>query len=263
MSQLPANPNAPPAPRQLPVMAAFRHMLNSVLHNWRVGARHGLPWIALLTVFKAWSLWAPESPNPGLDQSLSWLDILGLGVGLLATSSIALSWHRYILRDEPPTSVPPFRLDRPVWRYLGRSCLIGAISIAPIIAIAWASESTPAILLPVLLALGLAVIVILVRLSTSLVATAIGAADTSLRSALIATRGNMLRILGLIGLTAIAEVALLLVLALPMAAAQPMPPAWVLPATILVSIPVQLVAVLLNITLLTTLYGFFAERRDF
>jgi hypothetical protein len=69
--------------------------------------------------------------------------------------------------------------------------------------------------------------------------------------------------LGLIGLTGLVEIILLITVALPMAAVQPDPPAWALPATILLSIPVQLVAVLFNVTLLTTLYGFFVERRDF
>ncbi len=263
MSPSPVNLNALPAPRQLPVTAAFRHMLNSIAHNWRVGACHGLPWIALLTLFKAWSLWTPDDAASTLEPSLSWPDVLALGVGIVATSSIALSWHRYILLDEAPASVPPFRMDALVWRYLGRSCFIGAVSIAPLIAIALLSEVSPAVLLPIWLALGLAVITVLVRLSTSLVATAVGRNDFSLKSALIATRGNMVRILFLIALTALVEVILLLVLALPLAMAQPTPPAWLLPATVLASIPIQLLAVLFNITLLTTLYGFFVERRDF
>lgn len=263
MNQPPTNLNALPAPRQLSVMAAFRHMLNSIAHNWRIGARHGLPWIALLTLIKSWSLWTPDVAGSTLEPSLSWPDVLALGVGIVATSSIALSWHRYILLDEPPASVPPFRLDMLVWRYLGRSAFIGAISIAPIVAIAMLSEVTPVVLLPIWLALGLAVITVLVRLSTSLVATALERNDFSLKSALIATRGNMVRILLLVALTVLAEVVLLLVLALPLAMAQPTPPAWLLPATILASVPVQLLAVLFNITLLTTLYGFFVERRDF
>ena len=263
MSPQPIPLNALPAPRQLPVLAAYFHMLNSIRHNWRVGARHGLPWIALLTIFKAWSLWTPQVTNDAGEPLLNWPDILALGIGIVATSSIALSWHRYILLDEPPASVPPFRMDGLVWRYLGRSCFIGAVSIAPILAIALLSEATPVAVLPIWLSLGLGVVVILVRLSTSLVATALGRNDFGLKAALIATRGNMVRILGLIGLTAVAEIILLLLLALPLAAAQPVPPTWLLPATLLVSIPVQLVAVLLNITLLTTLYGFFAERRNF
>jgi hypothetical protein len=263
MTQRPIPLNALPAPRQLPVLAAFTHMLNSIRHNWRVGARHGLPWIALLTIFKAWSMWSPEAGNQTGDQAMSWPDIFALAVGLVATSSIALSWHRYILRDEPPASVPSFRMDGLVWRYVGRSCFIGAVSIAPIVGIAFVSELTPVALLPIWLALALAMIVILIRLSISLVATALGRTDFGLKAALMASRGNMVRILGLVALTGLVEVALLLALALPLAAAQPAPPPWALPVTLLLSIPVQLVAVLLNVTLLTTLYGFFAERRDF
>jgi hypothetical protein len=263
MSQRPIPLNALPAPRQLPILAAFVHMLNSIRHNWRVGARHGLPWIALLTLFKAWSLWSPQAASPGAEPPISWPDVLALGVGVVATSSIALSWHRYILHDEPPTSVPPFRMDALVWRYVGRSCFIGAVSIAPLIGIALLSEMTPVALLPIWLALGLAMIVILIRLSTSLVATALGRTDFGLKSALMATRGNMARILGLVALTALIEITLLMALALPLAMAQPAPPAWALPATILLSVPVQLLAVLFNVTLLTTLYGFFVERRDF
>jgi hypothetical protein len=263
MTQPPILLHALPAPRQLPVIAAFTHMVNSIRHNWRVGARHGLPWVALLTLFKAWSLWSPEVATPGAEPPVSWQDILALGVGIVATSSIALSWHRYILLDEPPASVPPFRMDRLVWRYMGRSCFIGAVGIAPLVGIALLSELMPAALVPVWLALGMAIVVILIRLSISLVGTALGRTDFGLKAALIASRGNMMRILGLIGLTGLVEIILLITVALPMAAVQPDPPAWALPATILLSIPVQLVAVLFNVTLLTTLYGFFVERRDF
>ncbi len=261
MSQSPANLNAHPAPRQLPVMAAFRYMLNSIVHNWRVGARHGLPWIALLTLFKVWNLWSPDETGTAMDPQFSWLDILSLGVSVVATSSIAVSWHRYILMDEPPASVPPFRMDAVVWRYLGRSCFVLAVSIAPALGIALLSEATPAALLPIWLALGLAVITMVVRLSTSLVATALGRTDFGLKSALIATRGNTGRILLLIALTA--PIIALLVLAVPLAMALPNPPAWLLPVLVLVSIPIQLLGLLLNITLLTTLYGYFVERRDF
>ena len=263
MTQSPIPLNALPAPRQLPIMAAFTHMVNSIRHNWRVGARHGLPWVALLTLFKAWSLWSPEATTTGGETPVSWTDVLALGVGIVATSSIALSWHRYILLDEPPASIPPFRMDGLVWRYVGRSCFIGAVGIAPLVGIALLSEGTPAAFLPVWLALGMAILVILIRLSISLVATALGRTDFGLKTALMASRGNMLRILGLVGLTGIVEIILLIAVALPMAAAQPDPPAWALPATILLSIPVQLVAVLFNVTLLTTLYGFFVERRNF
>ena len=263
MSQPPVPFNALPAPRLLPVTAAFMHMLNSIRHNWRVAVRHGLPWIALLTLFKAWSLWSPQSPGDSFEQTMNWADFLALGVGIVATSSIALSWHRYILLDEPPATVQPFRMDGLVWRYLGRSCFIGAVCIAPILALGLLLEATPVALLPIWLALGFAFVVIVVRLSTSLVATAVGRNDFGLKSALIATRGNMVRILGLIALTGLVEVILFLIVALPMAAAQPTPPAWLLPATLLASVPIQLIAVLFNITLLTTLYGFFVERRDF
>lgn len=263
MSHPPVPFHALPAPRQLPVIAAFLHMINSIRHNWQVAVRHGLPWIALLTLFKAWSLWSPQPTAEGLEPQMNWADFLALGVGIIATSSIALSWHRYILLDEPPASVPPFRMDGLVWRYLGRIFFIGAVSIAPILALGLLSEATPVTLLPIWLALGLAFVVIVVRLSTSLVATAVGKNNFGLKSALIATRGNMVRILALIALTGLVEIILLLIVALPMAAAQPSPPAWLLPATLLASIPIQLIAVLFNITLLTTLYGFFVERRDF
>jgi hypothetical protein len=263
MSQVPPPMNALPAPRQLPVWPAFVHMLNLVVHNWRVAARHGFPWVALLTLFKAWSLWSPGALDPSAEPSLSWPDFLALIVGVVATSSMAVSWHRYILVDEPPSSIHPFRVDALVWRYFGRSCFIGAISLVPILVVGLLSEATPAAFLPIWLALGLAIIVILVRLSISLVATALGKNDFTLKSALIITRGNMMRILGLIFLTAAVEIALLLALALPLAAMQPTPPAWALPTALLLSIPVQLAAVMVNISLLTTLYGFFVERRDF
>ncbi len=263
MSQIPPVPSALPTPRLLPVWPAFVHMMNSIFHNWRVALRHGLPWMALLTLFKAWGLWSPQTIGPEQALTLSWPDILALVVGVLATSSMAVSWHRYILQDEVPATVPPFRMDRLVWLYVGRSIFVYVICVLPVFAIALLSDLTPFALLPVWLALGFVTIVVLVRLSVSLVATAVEAKDFGLKSALNATRGNMWRILALILMTALAEFLLLLVWALPLAAAQPSPPAWVFPVSLLLSIPVQLLAVMLNVTMLTTLYGYFVERRDF
>lgn len=263
MISTPPAPNALPAPRLLPVWAAYSHMLSSITHNWRVALRHGLPWMALLTLFKVWGLWTPQSPDPQDAFSLSWPDILALAVGVVATSSIAVSWHRYILQDESPASVPAFRMDKIVWQYVGRSLFIYVVCLLPILAIAVLSDLTPLALIPIWLALGFAAIVLLIRLSLSLVATAVDARNFGLKSALMATRGNMWRFLLLILLTALSEFLLLVAWALPLAAAQPAPPPWVIGVSLVLSIPIQLLAVMLNVTMLTTLYGYFVEHRKF
>ena len=85
-------------------------MLSSVLNHWRLVARFSLPWLALVAVTNIIDLkLQPDiAITPG-EFKLNVFDIISLVVGVVASSSIAVSWHRLILIDEPMTAVPQLR----------------------------------------------------------------------------------------------------------------------------------------------------------
>src|SRR6476646_3834517 len=62
----------------------------------------------------------PES-SPALDFLVTF--IVG-ATAMLAAASIAVNWHRFILRDEVLRGTEVLRLDEVVWRYFGNMLII-------------------------------------------------------------------------------------------------------------------------------------------
>lgn len=240
-------------------------MLRSISGHWRAALKVALPWLALLTLLNVWSLSSQsQTLSPSGELNLGWIDLVALVIGLVATCSIAVSWHRFILIDAPLSSVSPFRMDRLVWAYLGRSILIYALCSIPLFAvILFKLNMFPVIFLPIVLAIFIQLAVFACRMSISLPAVAVERPAIGLKQALEITRGNNLKILGLMCLTylvlALALIAYLTVVGL-LSAVQPN---LALVASLVLGIPVQFFSVMTNATLLTSLYGFFIEHRDF
>jgi hypothetical protein len=250
--------------RKLPVFLALKHMLQSITSHWRVAARFALPWLILMALLNSWDLLnMPEAKTTPANFELRGTTYILMAVGLLASSSIAVSWHRFILLDEQPNTIGPFRIDRIVWIYLARNILISLIGILPLLISAVVFDALPNILLPVWLALALLFVTFMARLSTSLPATAIDRKDFGLKEALAVTKGNNLPILGLLLLNGLLMLGALLLFVIILSVAKATAPSIVLPATIVLEIPFQLIIILLNTSLQTTLYGYFAENRAF
>ena len=250
-------------PRRLPVVAAFTHILKGLAHNWRVGARHGLPWLALLALISVWDYKTTPLTADPQSVKVTWLNAVSVVLGLLANASIAVSWHRYILLDEPPSRVPPFRIDGYVWRYFARNLVIAALGVAPIIFAVSLAELMPAAFTLPAIVTAIFMVVLVQRMSTGLVATAVAGENFGLQRSLMATRKNFFPILGVLALVFLVDLAILLLMLLPSAIFASAAPGLVVPAAFIMSIPAQLGIVLMNTMMITSLYGFFVEGRNF
>lgn len=260
--------------RLLPVTAAFGHVVRSTLHNLAFAWHLSWPWmLVILPLNLIANLYGmsfdPAAPEPsGLMVALSLL--VGL-VTMFSFASIAVSWHRYILLDEVPRGLARLRADNTVWRYFGNTILIililaGALLPAIILAaLLSAALGNLGIILsvPIYLAAFVFVIAAFYRLSVKLPAIALERSDFGMKEAWAATENNVFQLFGL---------ALLMALALFGAAAVLGGLVWLLEKTgvsfaLYVGIALQIVfnwvITVMGVTLLTSLYGYFVEKRDF
>ena len=251
--------------RELPVLKAFGHMLEGLKTHWQSAFKLALPWLALMAVLNIWSLnIKPFKANPTDALNLTFVDLIAAVVGLLATSSIAVSWHRFILADAPLNAVPAFRVDKIVWAYLGRSFLIYFLCLIPLVALVFIRElSGASILQPIILGFMLMLIVFICRMSVSLPAVAIGKPEIGLKHAMECTRRNNLRIMGLIGLSFVCLAVPFFIYIIVIGAMSNINPNLAIAVATVLAIPLQFCVMLMNATMLTSLYGFFIEKRDF
>ena len=239
-------------------------MLNGISSHWRSALKPALPWLTLVTLLNAWALRSQlVSASTPPELTLNWIDLAAAAVGLIAGSSIAVTWHQFILRDVPLASVPVFRLDGTVWRYLGRIISIVAICFLPLLALMVALEFAPLLLMPLILALLIQLAVFGYRMSLTLPAVALGDKTLSIKQALEITRGNNLRILALICLTVLLLMVGLILFVSLVGVLKTAAPVAAQIVVIILGIPVLFFNTLLTSNLLTSLYGFFVERRDF
>lgn len=255
-------PNNAPR-RSLPVLACIKHTLNSVLNYRAAAVRIALPWIVIITAINfaiALATGGFQASNDPLQLTpgSTLREILLLAVSLLGGSSIAINWHLYILRDQVPESMAGIlRLDGPVWRYASYTLLSFAVLLLPVLVL-MAIDKT---LLPAIAALFLGVIVL--RLSLALPAIALGRSDFGFRDALAATQGQMLPLFALlfVNFALVLAVVLVFVLALALATALPVPLNFILASA--VALTLNLAGAIYSVSLLSSLYGYYVEHRDF
>jgi hypothetical protein len=272
--------------RTLPVINAFSHAFRSTINNIAFAFHASWPWMAvLLPVLVAGNLYllARGPVNPG--EFPVALGAFGVLLGLiqgLAFASIAVNWHRYVLLDEMPVGAQRLRLDWPVWRYFGNiiliSLIVGVIMLPVGFVAAFVLGATAAgggfagpddfagmlkVGLPLLAIVATLSLAFFYRYGVKLPAIALERRDFGLGDAWRATRGNFLPMLGMGFLYVLIGLAIFLA-------------SWLLTlvteklggnAGAAISIGAQLVmqwlSTVFGITLLTSLYGFFVENRDF
>jgi hypothetical protein len=273
--------------RQLPVLAAVRHVWVTVFSNAGAAFRLSWPWLLILAAAGAILAYnAPKFPGPQLSRqaagTLAWLVPLVAIVNLVAMSSIAVNWHRYVLLDQMPKGLEILRIDRLVGRYIGNAFLMSIAVLIPFaivffisisalracclpfpmgtVPFSWARVSFAIALLVLLFMIGNAVVY---RLGIKLPAVALGSRDYKFVNALLDTRGNFLRIMAFVFL-------LILSIAIPQQLinwlAAPLVNALGLIGSIQVFIArivLQWFGLIVGISALTSLYGFFAEEREF
>ncbi len=249
---------------KLSILAALKHMIQLIANNWKVAARFSLPWLALLAVLDTWQFLSNPSANmtPG-NIKFNGSTLLLIAVNLVASSSIAVSWHRHILIDEPQSSVRPFRIDKTVLSYLRANFVIIIITVVPMIAVIMASTFFPTILLPLWLALTIAITLFSVRLALSLPAIAIGRTDFGLQAALASSQKNNLQIFGLLIATGSIVLGIFVVMQILISLSHSISPTLSLPASVILGIPFQFLVLLLTTAMQTSLYGYFCEGRKF
>jgi hypothetical protein len=264
--------------KNLPVGDAFGHIVSSTLHNIRFAVFSQWPWIAIVVVLIAATqnsvgvlglsegeMQAAFQADPALALRFAlWITVLA-SVGLLAFASIAVSWHRYILLDEFPQGLAMLRVDNPVWRYLGNLLLLSLMMTALLVPVTLLSIPFGPAAVPLLIGFFLFVVVPLTyRLGVKLPAVALGRRDFTFRDAWNATTGNSWQLLALGLLVAATSWGISLAgLALSYAVKSTLPQQVAVAADFVLQLGLQWGVTILGITLLTSLYGFFVEGRDF
>jgi hypothetical protein len=187
------------------------------------------------------------------------------------SSSIAVNWHRYILLDEVPTGLDRLRMDAVVWRYFGNAILVGLAAAAAVMPLAVAMSILLAVVgmnvvvgsFVIAAIILVAVMSFLYRWSLKLPAIALGRTDYGIGKAWQDTKGNHFR-LAVVGISflVIMAGAGLVIQMIGNGLENGLGAAGFL-ASLALQLLVNWIASILAVTILTSLYGFFVEAREF
>lgn len=250
--------------QKLSPLKAVKHALKAVVDFRSAGLRIGLPWILVLAVMSILELYifgdADGKAGAGMYRPT---DLVIAAISMLVFSSIAVNWHRYILLDEVTASDKVFRIDRPVWNYAGRTLLIMLIALVPAIVISAVVLSVQPSLAPLLVIPFAVAGVYIMRMSVALPAMALERKDVGITLALQLTQGNNLQFAGLLALNALILLATFLVLGVVYSIVGSISLTAARILAFIMSVPVNLFLSLFSISLLSSLYGSFVEKRTF
>jgi hypothetical protein len=255
----------PPLPqRDLPISKAMSHIIGGIKAHWRPMLNLAVPWLALVALINIIGLQIfPQPKSSPLQLDLRWIDVVIIILNLIATASVAVSWHQFILRDAPLNNVKPFRVDKTVQLYFARVVLIDIVCFVPLLILVAIAEFLPVVVSPLILALVIQLGVVAYRISLGLPAIAINSAPISMKQSFEKTAGNNLRILGLLVIVHLILAAVLLGYIFAVNFFQLLNPVMGLISVFILGIPATFFNMLLLVSLLTSLYGFFIEQRDF
>ena len=269
--------------RKLPVFEALGHAFRSTTDNIGFAFHISWPWVLILLPFNvATNLYMvlnglETGGEPDLSKIGTYFAVAAplILASIVAYASIAVNWHRYVLLDEIAQGWQRLRIDSLTWRYIGNFILVFLVLLACAIPVGLAiglvgflanalfgGDLAAVLLVPAVLALYAFAFVAAYRLSVKLPAIALGRRDFSMGDAWRATKGNSWRMLGLLILFLLC----LLLIGLVMLAIT-----YVfgllgtvgLSVAVAIQVMVNWVATILGVTLLTSLYGFFVEGREF
>ena len=264
--------------RKLPVTSALNHAFRSTRDNFEFAFHVSWPWMVILVPLNVGAnlylilngLGDPEHVEP---RALAVM-LPVFAASIVAYASIAVNWHRYVLLDEVALGWQRLRIDALMWRYIGNGFLIGVILIAgafaaglgiALIAMIFGAvfgKAAVIMVAPAILALYAGVLVAAYRLSVKLPAIALGRSDFSLKDAWSATEDNFWQLLGLIVLFIICVLTVAFGMFLISYAFGTLG-AVGLSVALAIQVLINWAATILGVTLLTSLYGFFVEGRNF
>jgi hypothetical protein len=246
--------------RKLPPAKAIAHALGSITAYPRQALRIGMVWIPVLLLIElAQEFLGQPNPAPAMVQPPGAVDLLSAAVGLVAFSSMAVSWNRFILRDEPGI---PWRLDRQVLRYAGNSLLIILMIAVPVLVMVFVASLLPALAI-LLLPLSIVTGTVVTILSVKLPAVALGRTDFSFGMAWAACAGNFWQVLAVFLLNAAIVLGLMVAAIIVTVAAESVSSVLATAVRLAIDAAMALFLSLFNASVFTSLYGFFVERRDF
>ena len=264
--------------RKLPVTRALGHAIRSTADNISFAFHISWPWMLLLLPLNvAVNLYLVFNgvQDPKNLTAQSFLLIVPLAIAsIVAYCSMAVNWHRYVLLDEVAEGWQRLRVDSLMWRYIGNAILIGLILIAGGIVAAlifslvgWGlsavvGEASLIVIVPGVFALYAYAIVSAYRLAVKLPSVALERNDFYMRDAWRVTDGNFWQILGLVLLFFICVLLVGLAMLLVTYLFGQLGTLG-LSVSLAIQVTVNWVATILGVALLTSLYGFFVEGREF
>lgn len=261
--------------RKLPPMGALKHALRSTYQNLGFAFHVSWPWMLAILPFNILGNTYVTLNQPADSEEFSLAIVLvSLCVSLLtmiAFSSIAVSWHRYILLDEVPRGVARLRLDATVWRYIGNILLIiamaAAASIPLVIVLAALGLMSGKLAAPASVIFAgaylLGLITYAYRLSIKLPAIALGRRDYGFKLALADTAGNGWRFIGFLLLQMAIGVMAGGALAVLALGAGRSDSAIFIAVLVAIDLAINWIASIWGAAILTSFYGYFVEGREF
>ncbi|MDP8996588.1 MAG: hypothetical protein M3O03_06250, partial [Pseudomonadota bacterium] len=202
--------------QKIPVFKTFGNMVDSIIENLGAAFAMSWPWLLVLFPIRAagdlyllWNGISKLKPTPAETTELYSMSAI---TGILTAnvfSSIAVNWHRFILRNEVAEGSQRLRLDGLVWRYFLFIIIIaiiislvifaGVFGVTLVSAVLYYASNALGILIGMFVGLPLVLLVfgMWARWSVKLVAIAMGNKDYTLSDAWRATRGNTWRLTGL------------------------------------------------------------------
>lgn len=247
--------------RKLSPPKAISHAVNSVWNYRAVALRIIMPWLPVIIAVSVLEYLASpptEAPDPMAPGGL--MQIVSTVVAIAAVAAMSVNWHRFILRDEAPQGM---RLDGLTLRYAGNTILTMLPMLLPALLVVFGIMFFPPLAtlagIPLLLVIGAAV----TRLSIKLPAVALGERNFTFRDAWAASEGNFWPCLGVFVLNGLILLGFFLVLSILSSLLNLISPAFAMVFLVVAAGLLQLVYSVLNASILTSLYGFFVERRDF
>lgn len=249
--------------RKLSPTKAISHALSSVWNFRQVAARIALAWLPLLLLCGIAEIYfaPPDVANVSAEElpTVSPVQVITFLVSLLATSSMAVNWQRFILRDELGRGL---RVDANVLRYALFTFLLMMAAVVPtalLLSLALLAPGAAVIALPGAVLIG----GIVTRLSIRFPAIALGNRSFTFRDAWTASAGNFWPCLGVFLLSwaiTLGGVFALVVVGSGIGHGNATLGNLVVTVGLIL---MQMFYAIFNASVFTSLYGFFVERREF
>ena len=261
--------------RTLPVFGAFGHAFKSTFRNLGFAFYASWPWMLAILPFNiAGNAYVVLNRLDFQQQSAPSIVVVHSLIGLLtmiAFASIAVNWHRHVLLGETAVGWQRLRLDGLVGRYVGNvfllflifiGCEIGVGIILGLIILVFHAAASVVLVLAAVAGF-LALISYSYRLGCKFPGIAIGQKDLTFHDVRVRTEGNFWRFVGLGVLNYLFIIGLSLVMLLAtVLVAKSTSEVW-LSVTVAIQFFVYWIITIFNVTMLTSLYGFFFEDREF